>query len=272
MADGDEAQDADFDEVFRARIARHVAAAREALKQDQKGVLAELAARGLLNSGARIKRQVAARDSRVRELIDWSLSELTAFQGGGPEGWRRFGNFTQKQLEGFLQSSRQEIRLDQFGSGAAKAGNSILDRTDEALAAALKEFQAGLWRLQRSPAVVMTNPTYNTVTAINSQISVLQQGGSGAQQHAEVEAGSLAEALESFAKAVADAQLSDTQRAQLMAEVDTIRPQLAKQEPNGNILRESFKTLRNVAEGIAAGLLTAQFQALWAVATTHLHL
>jgi hypothetical protein len=46
-----------------------------------------------------------------------------------------------------------------------------------------------------------------------------------------------------------------------MADIDTIRTQLAKPSPNIAIVHEAGKSVRNVLEGIAAGLLTPSISA-----------
>jgi hypothetical protein len=55
--------------------------------------------------------------------------------------------------------------------------------------------------------------------------------------------------------------LSEDIRTEIMADIDTIRAQLAKPSPNITIVQEAGKSVRNVLEGIAAGLLTPSISA-----------
>jgi len=60
------------------------------------------------------------------------------------------------------------------------------------------------------------------------------------------------------------AKLPDDTRRAVMAEVETIQPQLKKPSPNAVIVREAGKSIRTILEGTASDLLAT---ALWALMT-----
>lgn len=110
--------------------------------------------------------------------------------------------------------------------------------------------------------------TTNNVTMFGSQIGSLQQAGAGAAQQnsGSFDVSAFRSALDSFDEAVIKSNLDEQERAALRAEIETMRPQLSKPQPNPVVITEGLKTLRNIVEGIAAGLLTPAFVQLAATA------
>lgn len=249
-------------QVFEARLQRHIDAAAERLVEAQRDVMAYHAANGLLQSGARLKRQAAVRNEAVAEIVDWCLAEVAEFSrkhGMRPEV---HGNLVRPALEAFMASSREKLSFAAFGPAASKAIAEILDRADANFNAELDEFMVGAWRPRKPNRE--TSVTNNNVTLNNSQAGSIQQAGDGAQQSAmsAFDGGTLRDALDTFAKATADAELANDVREAIATEVETLRPQLRKDRPSAVIVRESLSTLRNIVEGVASGALTPAFTTL----------
>jgi hypothetical protein len=80
----------------------------------------------------------------------------------------------------------------------------------------------------------------------------------GANQSIEitVNVGAVADALTRFEAAIAAAELPSKAMDELLADVNTLKAQLAKPSPSALILREAGNSLRNVTEGIVGGMLT----------------
>jgi hypothetical protein len=80
---------------------------------------------------------------------------------------------------------------------------------------------------------------------------------------------SITNALADFESAISTAGLPAKTIDELMADVRTIRAQLAKPSPSRLIIQEAGKSLRNVVEGMAGGMLTPAAMtaaaALWSV-------
>jgi len=74
-------------------------------------------------------------------------------------------------------------------------------------------------------------------------------------------------ALDGFEAAIAAVELPSAQRDDISADILTIKAQLAKKRPTLSVLQEAGKSLRNIVEGVAAGIMTpgivAAASALW---------
>lgn len=252
-------------DAFDRRVQRHVEAASERQVEARRQIMAEYAARGLLRSGPRLKRQAQVRNEELADLVEWCLSEVAALPGVMASHWNEHGHAIRGMLTAFMADSRAPVLADgaPFGAAAEKALAVILDKGDACALAELDEFGSGVWR-PRSPSreVSMTNNTVNV--GDGATIGSIQQAGDHAHQQsaATVDVSSIQQALDQFERAVGDAAISEEVRSAICTEIETIRPQLKKPEPSAVIVREGMKTLRNIVEGVAGGLLTPHFAAL----------
>jgi hypothetical protein len=111
----------------------------------------------------------------------------------------------------------------------------------------------------------------NSITIGSMTGSTIQQGSPGAQQTVSITFNieSITNALDRFASAIATGALPEKTVNELVGDVQTIRAQLAKPSPSRIIIQEAGKSLRNVVEGIAGGMLTPAAMtaaaALWSV-------
>lgn len=157
-------------------------------------------------------------------------------------------------------------------TGATNAGSMGLDVSkhlatfDNHLQFAIRQFDVGFF----NPAEPEVPPVAgNSITIGNMMGSTIQQGSPGAKQQVEInlEIQTIKNSLDAFESAIAGSSLPRPKVDELMADVHTIRAQLAKPSPSGVIVREAGKSLRNVLEGIAGGMLTpaatAAAAALW---------
>jgi hypothetical protein len=253
----------DFHDAFDRRVLRHVETASEQLAEAERQVMAEYAARGLLRSGPRLKRQAQVRNEHLADLAQWCLSEVLNLPGNTSMHWNEHSHSIRGSLTGFMSASRGSVSsaAAPFGPAVVQAIDAILDKADANALAELDEFGAGVWR-PRGPS--RETAVTNNINVTNSTVGSIQQAGNNAHQQSAntLDIGSVQQALDAFDMAVADAELGEQARAAIRAEVETIRPQLSKPTPSGVIVRESMKTLRNVVEGLAAGALTPTFIAL----------
>lgn len=256
---------ASIHDVFERRLQRHIDKAADRLAEAQRGVMASYSAKGLLNSGPRLKRQAQVRNEAVADIMNWCLCEVMDFSKANGMRPQVHGQQVRPALEAFMLSSRGSFSFQQFGPAAANAIVDIMDKADAHIAAELDEFAVGAWRPKPTEGGSVTN---NSVVNNGGSIGNLQQGGDGAQQQivttADIQA--LTQALEAFAEAAQSAPVAPEVRAAISVEIETIRPQLNKPTPSAVIVREGLKSLRNVLEGVAGGLLTPQFAALMAAA------
>ena len=253
----------DFHDAFDRRVLRHVETASEQLADAERQVIAEYAARGLLNSDPRLKRQAQVRNEHLADLAQWCLSEVLSLQGNTSMHWDEHSHSIRGNLTGFMAASRGSVSsaAAPFGPAVVQAIDAILDKADANTLAEMDEFGAGVWRPggpTRETAVT------NSINVMYSTVGSIQQAGNNAHQQSAntLDIGSIQQALDAFDLAVSDAKLGEEDRAAIAAEVETIRPQLSKPAPSAVIVRECLKTLRNVVEGLAAGALTPTFIAL----------
>ena len=99
--------------------------------------------------------------------------------------------------------------------------------------------------------------------------SAIQQGSPNATQIVSINLDfrEVKRAVAAFEAAMDAAGLPAASVAELNGDIATIRAQLSKASPMPGILQEAGRSMRNVVEGIAAGLLTpevlAAAPALW---------
>jgi hypothetical protein len=89
----------------------------------------------------------------------------------------------------------------------------------------------------------------------------IQQGSHGASQSGDfkISVETVTTALHKFESELSKQSLDDDKMTAIAADVATIKAQLTKPSPSMTILRESGKSLRNIIEGIGAGMLTPEF-------------
>jgi hypothetical protein len=113
-------------------------------------------------------------------------------------------------------------------------------------------------------------PAGNSITIGVMTGSTIQQGSPSATQTVSIrlDRGDVESAVAAFEAAVDAADFPAATVAELKGDIATIRAQLSKASPMPSILQEAGRSMRNVVEGIAAGLFTpevlAAAPALWA--------
>jgi hypothetical protein len=110
--------------------------------------------------------------------------------------------------------------------------------------------------------------TYNTIHIHHMEKSSIQQAGSQSTQvqtinYGEQDLADLKRVIQLIEEDFDQLRLDETATRRAKAQIATLKAQLAD-EPNPTILKEAGKTLRNVTEGVIAGLIaTATQPATW---------
>lgn len=248
--------------AFNDRVRRHVTDALRQYRDEQKAVSHEMAAKGLGNSGPHLRRRVEVLRKWMVALTDQCFEDVTRLPGTQSMHRMVHADFLADQLGGFLMQAESDVLIFDPGPAASNAIKQEIRPIREGLEHDLRDFQAQLWRPRsHGKAVSVTN---NTISLHGSNVGSIQQAGEGAMQTASVHFNVVAvqTALDDFVAALDASGVPDEVRRAAMIEVETIRPQLKKPAPNVSIVREGLHTLRNIVEGVAAGLLTAKFAAL----------
>jgi hypothetical protein len=249
---------------FLELIDWHISKALDRAGQAVSRVRGEASAHGRLNSGMAVIFSIEA----VRKEFD---SGVEAVLGG----LKRVARKTKLDREDLRQNAFK--RLENFVTAAkvvaqTPEASSFPSQLDERLAAfdqhlrfAKRQFDVGFLE----PAEPEAPPVTNAINIGSMTNSAIQQGSPGAEQTVNftlnIEVATTA--LNGFESAIESADLPSKTVDELMGDICTIRAQLAKPSPSRRIIQEAGKSLRNVVEGIAGGMLTptvtAAAVALW---------
>ena len=247
-------------ELFREFIQSHLDQAAEHAVRAVDQIWAQHAARGLLNSGATVKRSLEAAQEAFEKGADAALGELRRAVERTRLDRDELRRITQNELGTFASRAKAAAKpqqLRKFGSGVDKAVNEGLAKIDERLAFKLRQFDAGFF----VPAEPEVPPSVqNTMTIGNMYGGAAQQGTHSSMQTATstVNVSATSAALGSLEAALAELNLHDKVRADLDAEIATLRAQLSKSKPSTSILREAGGSLRSIVEGITASIAAPQ--------------
>jgi len=164
---------------------------------------------------------------------------------------------TMQCLMNFAESAKAITGADQFRTmvrageidkrlGARAEIDKRLELFDQDLQFMMRQFDVGLFNPQE-PEVPQASNAIN----INKMIGgAIQQGSPHATQIAEINVSAARAALAKF-----EAALPQETKSQAMPDIQTIRAQLSKPKPSHVIIQEAGKSLRNIVEGIGAGLM-----------------
>jgi hypothetical protein len=258
----------DIMRAFNDRIRRHV---KDALAEYDRGIgtiSAEMAARGRFNSGANLKRRVELLRSSMQALTDRCFEDVTRLPGNQLMHRAVHEQFLIEQLGEFFKAASAKVLFPQAPDAAAR---EIRSRQTDIWAGVhhdMQDFKANLWQPRSGTQGRASSVTNNTVNIHGSTVGTVQQAGEGATQSATVtfNAAAVSNELEDFAKLLQASDVSDDIKSAAMIEIETIRPQLKKPAPNTSIIQEGLHSLRNILEGVAAGVLATKLVALLAAA------
>jgi len=118
-----------------------------------------------------------------------------------------------------------------------------------------RQFDVGFFNPAEPEVPTVPNNSIHIGTMTGSTI---QQGSPGAKQNVEfkIERDAVNNALTELETALKGVEVPGDKLDELLADVRTIRAQLAKPSPTRAIVQEAGRSLRNVLEGIGAGVLT----------------
>jgi hypothetical protein len=116
----------------------------------------------------------------------------------------------------------------------------------------IRQFDVGFFQSSQGEAKMTTN---NTIS-VHSLVGNISQNSPNSTQTTNINVEDLRNALSSFSEAIKSAALPSEKLDEILSDVATIHAQMSKQSPSGGIIQEAGKSIRNVVEGIAGGLLT----------------
>jgi hypothetical protein len=236
---------------------RSLAAEIDALQSSLAGIYSDHAARGILTSSMTVQRVWAETVKSGVAGIEIALRELQRTIQSTKLNPKELRDHTVNELENF------RLQLEAIGreksSNVVQVGmEAFVDRENaklrEDLRYMIRQFDVGFFQPSQGEAKMTTN---NSIT-VHSLVGNISQNSPNSTQSTNIDVGDLRYALASFSEALKAAALPSEKLDEILSDVATIHAQLSKQSPSGGIIQEAGKSIRNVIEGVAAGLLTPQ--------------
>lgn len=249
--------------AFYDRIRRRISDGLQGYRAELKVVANQMAPRGLANSGPHLVQRLETFKRWVETVTVQCFEEVTRLPGTQHMHREVHEPFIRQELLQFFITAKPDI----FFPGAPELAVKEIERQTvpirENLDRDLRDFKAGL-EASRSNGGFGNN----TINIHSSNVGAVQQAGEKSVLTATVtlNAQAVQSALEDFAFNLQSSDLTDDAKSAAMIEVETIRPQLKKASPNTSIIQEGLHSLRNILEGVAAGVLATKLMALLATA------
>jgi hypothetical protein len=253
---------------FLQLIDWHISKAQDRASQAVNQVRREAAARGTLNSGGTVIFGVQAVRKEFDSGVEAVLGELKRIIQTTKLDSDKLRESAEQRLTNFAIAAKAVAQTPEAsGMGMGDYINEQFAAFDRHLQFTVRQFDVGFF----DPAEPEVPTVANSITIGSMTGSTIQQGSPGAQQTVSITFNieSITNALDRFASAIATGALPEKTFNELVGDVQTIRAQLAKPSPSRIIIQEAGKSLRNVVEGIAGGMLTPAAMtaaaALWSV-------
>jgi hypothetical protein len=250
---------------FLDNVRWHLAKAVDRAGRSVGSVTAQLNSKGALNSGRAIIMIFDAVRIEFDAGIDTALGELKRTINRTTLNRADLRQAAVSCLENFAIEMKVLTRADQYRSIAAQAVDERLTAMDRHLAFAIRQFDTGFLD-PSEPERPNVNNSINVGTMTGSAIQHGSPGGTQSVQF-NLKIDEAKSALAAFESVIKTVQLPKSQLDEVTAELSTITAQLSKPSPSLVIVQEAGRSLRNIVEGIAAGLMTpsalAAAPALW---------
>jgi hypothetical protein len=254
----------DFLDCIRTRLKREI--------DDAKGGMARIehaASRAGLTGNTFVQIFDEVRN-RYNDGIEFTLGELKRTIKRTTLDARELRQLTVQALMDFAIAAKSIVPVDRYrklgGNRVEMYINGRVAEFDEHLKFCIRQFDTGFFDPLKQESSAVSKNEINIGSMMGGAI---QQASPHATQTFEFALNLQAanNALASFEKAMHEVTLPDEARADMLNDVQTIRSQLSKRAPSKAIIGEAGRSLRNVVEGIAGGLLTptaaAAASALW---------
>jgi hypothetical protein len=251
---------------FLELIDWHIREALDRATQSVNQVRGKASGHGRLNSGTTVILSVEAVRKEFDSGVEAVLGELKRVARKTKLDREDLRQNAFGRLENFITAAKAVAQTPEASSFSKETKlDERLAAFDQHLQFAKRQFDVGLLESAEPEAPPVTN-AINIGSMTNSAI---QQGSPGAKQTVgfTLNIASASTALTSFESAIGSVDLPPKTVDEVKADVETIRAQLAKTSPSRLIIQEAGKSLRNIVEGIAGGMLTptvtAAAMALW---------
>lgn len=240
----------------------HLDQSAERARWTVRSIKHDHSAKGLLRSGATIKRICDEVFAEFDLGIQSALGEVKRsirITNIDPQILRQL---TIQCLNQFLIEMKEACEPNFLrGVGKSAAVDKMIDESlskfDSRLRFVVRQFDVGFL----SPGEPEQAPMAKNFISIGTMTgSSIQQDSAGAKlaNTVEINVQEALAAIESFEASLKKIALERQVAGDMAADIATIKAQLSKQAPSIKILHETAKSLRNIAEQIVAGVLTSE--------------
>ena len=242
----------------------HLNQAAERAKSAVQRVESEHTAKGRYQSGSTIIRVIEEARKEFDAGISAALSELSRTIRISKLDRSMLRQLAVQSLQQFsivMKEVVQPDKLKSFGSGSGTLHKTVDERLaafDQHLQFMVRQYDVGFFSPAEPEAPPMTNNSINIATMTGSTI---QQGSPGATQAVEFRLSieTVSSALNTLESELKTISMDDRVKAELTADIATIKAQLSRPLPSTTIMQEAGRSVRKVVEGIAVGVLTPKF-------------
>jgi hypothetical protein len=239
---------------FLALIDWHIARARDRAARAVNEVRGKAAAAGAFHSGGTAMHSIECARTEFDAGVDAVLGELKRVAGSTKLNHDDLRQLAVQRLEQFALAAKAISQGEQFRKmGLSQQIDEQFAGFDQHLRFAVRQYDVGF----RVPAEPEVPPVPNSITVGTMIGSSIAQASPGTKQTVEftLNVETATTALARFEAAIARAALPAKTVEELTGDIHTIRAQLQKPSPSRLIIQEAGKSLRNVVEGMAGGML-----------------
>ena len=237
---------------FDASLRQRARTFQQKLAADKSAILAKHSAAGRLRSGATLK--------AIAEAFEMNLLEFCKDTFAHTQSWRSVEGLDEKTLRSWTSKFLREVMATVPEPNYVSYGGPLKESADDAVETLvdgskakanveIQNFELGVG----NPSAA-TSPNY--VVNAHTIIGGVQQGTVGSTQSNVVEISviDVTQALQQIVTELAATGRGDVAHA-IQADVETLKVQLAKPEPNRTILREAAGSVKSVIEGALGGII-----------------
>jgi chaperonin cofactor prefoldin len=254
----------DLRTAFEDRLARNLRQRLEAAASNFKRVDAQMAASGRGRSGARLLELLRVLEEQIVADVDWCLREVQRLPGDSAihrQIWPvLLREHTKTHLEQLLHTSRLLEPMGADHESIRRAVDEKIQKIRDRVEGDFKDFEANLWEPRER--TMTTSSTKNTINNFGDVYGIQQQAGASAAQTAQMDVGQIAAAVSELEKRLKAIEADGDLRAEIEAELETIRREIKRSHPNFGVVRAAAAGLRSLALNIAGNLLTPEVQQL----------
>lgn len=250
---------------FLDNIRWHLEKALTRTGQSLNRMRAEHAKNGVLQSSMTCQRTFEIVRAEFEAGVEVTLGELKRAIRTTTLDRNGLRQLAVQTLENFAAQAKALMADDMCRRLMAAAVDKNQRSLEEHFSFMIRQFDTGFYEPQE-PEVPHV---HNAINIGSMSGSTVQQAGAGSHQNVQynLQFDQIRAAVTSFESATRAADLPKNVLNDIIADLETIKAQLSNPSPSPTILQEAGKSLRNVVEGVAAGILTppvvAVAPALW---------